>query len=315
MYNVKSDRQVAYKPTNDKVAIKSRYENPQVIGLGITVYQFGRKKGIVNLLHAKGDCISNDRCILIETGIANEVIRRSIENGFYLPTNTEKSRIVQFHLDNSNFHEDGDNGKIVTNALLLVGAQYTGQRNETNSITLPHTSSMKLSPDNFGDLIECNISLEKNFQHSDLWQEFKCYEHQIEFTDTIKNSMVQWLFAKSLESSVRKTLEYMRDHAIYLEEDDNLMIEIQAEDDVMYPAVMNQTISDNSVDTNPSQMDLKVAMCNSNQSKPHSCAKTSHIEQVILMCKSYNNCKYHHILLTTPFFCPREIDTQVLQTS
>ena len=73
MYNVKSDRQVAYKPTNDKLAFKSRYENPQV---GITVRQFGRKKGIVNLLHAKGDCISNDRCILIETGIANEVIRR-----------------------------------------------------------------------------------------------------------------------------------------------------------------------------------------------------------------------------------------------
>ena len=108
----------------------------------------------------------------------------------------------------------------------------------------------------------------------------------IKFTDTIKNSMVQWLFAKSLESSVRKTLEYMRDHAIYLEEDDNLMIEIQAEDDVMYPAVLNQTISDNSVDTNPSQMDLKVAMCNSNQSKPHSCVKTSHIEQMILMCES-----------------------------
>ena len=74
----------------------------------------------------------------------------------------------------------------------------------------------------------------------------------------------------------------MRDHAIYLE-DDNLMIEIQAEDDVMYPAVMNQTISNNSVDTNPCQMDLKVAMCNSNQSKPCSCVKTSHIEQMILM--------------------------------
>ena len=58
MYNVKSDRQVAYKPTNDKVAFKSRYENPQVIGLGITVRQFGRKIGIVNLLHAKGDCIT-----------------------------------------------------------------------------------------------------------------------------------------------------------------------------------------------------------------------------------------------------------------
>ena len=78
----------------------------------------------------------------------------------------------------------------------------------------------------------------------------------------------------------------MRDHAIYLEEDDNLMIEIQAEDDVMYPAVMNQTISGNSVDTNPSQMDLKVAMCNSTQSKPRSCVKTSHIEQMILMCES-----------------------------
>ena len=76
MYNVKSERQVAYKPTNDKVAFKSRYENPQVIGLGITVRQFGRKKGIVNLLHPKGDCISNDRCILIGTGIANEVIYR-----------------------------------------------------------------------------------------------------------------------------------------------------------------------------------------------------------------------------------------------
>ena len=38
----------------------------------------------------------------------------------------------------------------------------------------------------------------------------------------------------------------MMDHTLYLEENDNLMIEIQAKDDVVYPAVTNQTISDNS---------------------------------------------------------------------
>ena len=61
LYNVKTDRQVSYKSVDDEVAkFRYTYENAQVVGLGLTARQFGRKKGLVNLLHHKGDAISNE---------------------------------------------------------------------------------------------------------------------------------------------------------------------------------------------------------------------------------------------------------------
>ena len=99
LYNVKTDRQVSYKSVdggNSNSNFRHTYENAQVIGHGLTARQFGRRKGLVNLLHEKDENISNDRSLRIETGIANEIIKSIDERRFYLPPNAKKSRIVPF---------------------------------------------------------------------------------------------------------------------------------------------------------------------------------------------------------------------------
>ena len=64
LFSIKTDRQVGYQSTDhDEVVFKGPYENSHVVGMGLTVRQFGRRKGLVNMLHNFGYSISNRRCI------------------------------------------------------------------------------------------------------------------------------------------------------------------------------------------------------------------------------------------------------------
>ena len=168
LFSIKTDRQVGYQSTDpDKVVFKGRYENSHVVGMGLTVRQFGRRKGSVNMLHNFGYSISNRRCISVETSLTNEVIKNSVENGFYLPENAKKSNIIMYHLDNTDFLEDTIDGKNTTHALLLVGAQYPTS-NEPFQVIPPVKISgcTKLLPDSFGDLEYCKKPLDRDFKRS-----------------------------------------------------------------------------------------------------------------------------------------------------
>jgi len=54
MYGFKSKRQVTFTPSSDSAKFRTRHqrENPQVLGLALTVYHDTRSKQIVNLLSA-----------------------------------------------------------------------------------------------------------------------------------------------------------------------------------------------------------------------------------------------------------------------
>ena len=151
LYSLQTDRQANNKPKDlDNVTFKIRYENPHVVGMGLAVRHFGRRKGLVNMLHAYNLTIGNTRYILVET--ANEVVRNMSENGYYLPKNTNKSKIIMFHLDNTDFLEDNVDGK---DALLLVGCQYpTSSESSETMAPVEKTSSLKPLPNRFGDLEE-----------------------------------------------------------------------------------------------------------------------------------------------------------------
>lgn len=101
LYNIKSDRQASHKKEN--AGFRHTYENSQVVNLAIAVRQHSRSQRLVDMLHSMGECISTKRCLRIETAIANEIIRQTENRGYYLPSNTKASRIVQFHLDNTNW--------------------------------------------------------------------------------------------------------------------------------------------------------------------------------------------------------------------
>ena len=53
MFGFKSKRQVFHKPKGDDACfrVQQQRENPQAIGLGLTVYQETRSKKLIDLLH------------------------------------------------------------------------------------------------------------------------------------------------------------------------------------------------------------------------------------------------------------------------
>ena len=260
LYNVKTDRQVSYKSVDDQIA-KFRYthENAQVVGLGLTARQFGRKKCLVNLLHHKGDAISNERCLAIETSIANEVIKTIVERGFYLPPNAKPSRIVQFHLDNCNILEDGDDGRNITNSLLLVGMQYCNDNNHTPYL-IPRPNNKTLIPNNFQSLQECAPPLSKDFKCSDSWKYFKYYENEREFVGTLQCCMKPWLMIKSLETGISKILSNMSQRMYYIEEDKVLIECIGQEPRIASEAINRQSTSNDNINVEGSD-NLELQIC------------------------------------------------------
>ena len=227
LYNMKSNRPASYRPNEETVLFRHRYENSQVIKLAVAVRQHSRNQGLVDMLHSIGDCISTKRCLRIETAIANEIIRQTKERGYYLPSNTKSSRIVQFHLDNTNFHEDGDDGKNVTNALLLVGSQYTTANvaQTQESFKIPRSTTTKLLPNNFGSLLELDFTLLKLYKRSESWASFKTYLHTCHAEEAYRNYLKPWLIAKSVESSL--STRKVRDINVSLDIDDTLSIELE----------------------------------------------------------------------------------------
>ena len=260
LYHVKTDCQVSYKSVDDQVAkFRYTYENAQVVGLGLTAQQFGRKNGLVNLLHHKGDAISNERCLAIETSIANEVIKTIVERGFYLPPNAKPSRIVQFHLDNCNILEDGDDGRNITNSLLLVGMQYCNDNNHTPYL-IPRSNNKTLIPNNFQSLQECAPPLSKDFKCSDSWKYFKYYENEREFVDTLQCCMKPWLMIKSLETGISKILSNMSQKMYYIEEDKVLIECIGQEQRIASEAINPQSTSNDNINVEGSD-NLELQIC------------------------------------------------------
>ncbi|KAK5926699.1 hypothetical protein CgunFtcFv8_022249 [Champsocephalus gunnari] len=70
MYGFKSSAQVKYKPNSESASIRSPHarENPQVLGLALTIHHDTRNKKLMNLLNAHGYSVSHGRALLMETG-------------------------------------------------------------------------------------------------------------------------------------------------------------------------------------------------------------------------------------------------------
>ena len=88
MYGFKSKTQVNYKPSSESVAFRSPHtqENPQVLGLALTVHHDTRNKKLMDLLNAQGHCVSHRRVLFMETALANAVVEKARRFlGLYVP--------------------------------------------------------------------------------------------------------------------------------------------------------------------------------------------------------------------------------------
>ena len=118
---------------------KSR-QNPQVVGLALTVHHDTRNKMLMDLLHVQNYCISYNRTLLLETAIANAVVENTKQfDGLYVPPFLKKGAFVFFAIDNTDFAEDTVDGKGTTHGTITAVYQKADAPGE------PITSNLELS--------------------------------------------------------------------------------------------------------------------------------------------------------------------------
>ena len=117
MFGFKSKKQVTYKPSDEGAGFRSQQarENPQVLGLSLTIHHDTRNKKCVNLLNAQGHCASYSRALIMETALANAVVENTKQwQGLYVPPFLKNGTFMFFASDNTDFAEDTADGKGTT---------------------------------------------------------------------------------------------------------------------------------------------------------------------------------------------------------
>ena len=123
MYGFKSNRLVNYKPRTESAAFRPPHarENPQVLGLALTVHHDTRNKMLIDLLSAHDYCVPYSRTLLMETALANAVVENTRQfQGLYVPPFLKKDAFVFFAVDNTDFLEDTANGKGTTHGTITA---------------------------------------------------------------------------------------------------------------------------------------------------------------------------------------------------
>ena len=153
MYNLKSDRQVQYKAAED-TDFRHRYTMPHMAGAGLVMRRGGAKKKLIDMFANYGLCTPSVECLILETSIANAVIRNMDKhNGVFIPGNLSKGVFISFHLDNTDFAEDL---YLTTHNLILVGFQRNTDAElvDMQGLDVDATSrSLTLSPNRFNQLL------------------------------------------------------------------------------------------------------------------------------------------------------------------
>ena len=123
MYAFKTRRQVQHTPKRHSVTFRTPHsrENPQVLGLALTIHHDTRNKMLMNLLHVHNYCIPYNRTLHLETAIANAVVENTKEfDGLYVPPFLKKGTFVFFAIDNTDFAEDTVDGKGTTHGTITA---------------------------------------------------------------------------------------------------------------------------------------------------------------------------------------------------
>ena len=123
MFGFRSTRQIMYKPADESAGFRSQQaqENPQVVGLALSVHHYTRNKRLLDLLHAQGYCVSYSRTLALETALANAVVENTKRfQGLYIPPFLKKGTFLFFAADNTDFLEDTPDGKNTTHGTITT---------------------------------------------------------------------------------------------------------------------------------------------------------------------------------------------------
>ena len=151
LFGFKSNRQVKYKGSIDSTIFRPRLtrENPQVLGLALTVHHDTRNKQLLNLLNAQGYCVSHLRTLKLETALANAVVENTKRfRGLYVPPFLKKGTFVYFAADNVDFSEDTTDGKGTTHGTIVAVYQRADASGEPVAppLTVHETKNLSVTP-------------------------------------------------------------------------------------------------------------------------------------------------------------------------
>ena len=138
MYALKTKRQVQQQPKQATVTFRTQHarDNPQVLGLALTIHHDTRNKKLIQLLHSQNYSVSYGRSLLLETAIANAVVKNKLQfEGLYVPPFLKKGTFVFFAVDNTDFAKDTADGKGTTHGTITVVYQ---KDNATGEVTAPN---------------------------------------------------------------------------------------------------------------------------------------------------------------------------------
>uniref|UniRef100_UPI00358E2BC8 uncharacterized protein n=1 Tax=Myxine glutinosa TaxID=7769 RepID=UPI00358E2BC8 len=160
MYGFKSNRQVKYKPSSESATFRPPHsrENPQVLGLALTVHHDTRNKKLMGLLNAHGYCVSIVRALLMETALANAVVENTRQfEGLYVPPFLKRGAFVFFAADNTDFAEDTPDGKGTTHATITAVYQKSDVPGEpvAQPLIIGDAQSLSVTPYHV-DVLHCD---------------------------------------------------------------------------------------------------------------------------------------------------------------
>lgn len=150
VFGFKSKRQVTYKPSDEGAGFRSQQarENPQAVGLALTIHHDTRNKNMLDLLNAQGYCMSYSRALIMETALANAVVENIKQfHGLYVPPFLKKGTFVFFAADNTDFAEDTADGKGTTHGTVLPSTREPMPlESQSHHLYVLMTPSRRVSP-------------------------------------------------------------------------------------------------------------------------------------------------------------------------
>lgn len=228
MFAHKSDRQVAYVPKQIFSGFRHQNENPQVVGVGLSVHQATRSKTEVGMLHKFGYSVSYERILRIETQLANAVIRQMAQhNGVYILDALVRGRFTFFAIDNVDFSEDTPDGTGTLHATATAVFQFQNTSKPTQNRILgihgaaSDKSLSSLSP-TAPRLLPCNISSQQKLTLSSKHPEFAVQQNEA-ILHSYKAEELSWLLiryyqrhlqAPSSESSISEADDIEHDEVM-----------------------------------------------------------------------------------------------------
>ncbi len=104
-----------------RFCLQQSKENPQILGLALTLHHDTRNKKLVNLLNAQNLCIPYSRVLFLETALANAVVENTKKfEELFIPPFLKKDTFVFFAVHNTDFTEDTADGKCTTHGTITA---------------------------------------------------------------------------------------------------------------------------------------------------------------------------------------------------